>query len=166
MRCGPEQPRIQTEIPGRSSVCSFSRTAHSFARSLTHSLVHSLTHSLVHLLTSLTPRLVGQWTVGWLFVLCFFLFWTIVRWRLSKNSLLCSVPLATLVHRKLEVNAIRKCQKKWLMFLWSSRPKIWEDSEKWVNHTDHSLARLMCLGKKQGVCVPFAQLPAFYDRFP
>ena len=39
----------------RLSVCSFARTAHSFARSL----------------TLLTPSLMGQWMIGWIFYLFF-----------------------------------------------------------------------------------------------
>ena len=39
---------------------------------LTLHCAHSLTRSL-------TPLLVGQWMIGWLFCLCFFLFLTIVR---------------------------------------------------------------------------------------
>ena len=53
---GPEQPRIQTGVLG-------------------HSLVSSLVclhRSLVYSLTSLTPLLVGQCMIGWLFYLCFF----------------------------------------------------------------------------------------------
>ena len=52
-----------------SSVRSFARTVHSFARSL----------------TSLTPSLVGQWMIGWLFILCFFLFWPRVKRRGEQN---------------------------------------------------------------------------------
>ena len=47
----------------RSSVCLFTRTAHSFARSL----------------TLLTPLLMGQWMIRWLFCLRFFLLLTIVN---------------------------------------------------------------------------------------
>jgi len=55
--------------------------AHSLAR-LTHSaLLASLARStaLTYLLTLLTPSLVGQWMIRWLFILCFFLFWPIVH---------------------------------------------------------------------------------------
>ena len=79
---GRKQPRIQTALLG-------------------HSLVHSLVGShplLVHLLcptrfaralyslTSLTPSLVAQWMIGWLFILCFFLFWTTVHLIRQKDA--------------------------------------------------------------------------------
>ena len=54
--CGPEQPRIQTEVLGHSLVHLLVRCAHSFARSL----------------TSLTRSLVGKWLIRWLFYLWFF----------------------------------------------------------------------------------------------
>ena len=41
--------------------------------------VHSLA-PLTRSLALLTPLLMGQWMIGWLFFLCFFLFWTIMPW--------------------------------------------------------------------------------------
>ena len=38
------------------------------------------------LLTSLTPSLVGQWMMIWLFILCFILIWPIVQWLLLSNA--------------------------------------------------------------------------------
>ena len=62
------------------------RCAHLFARSL----------------TSLTPSLLGQWLIRWLFYLCFFLFWTIVHRRVRgresnkrKHNLLWPFPFVS-----------------------------------------------------------------------
>ena len=58
----------------RSFVCLFARTAHSFACSALRAL---LARSAA--LTSITPLLVGQWMIRWLFILFFFFsFWPIV----------------------------------------------------------------------------------------
>ena len=45
------------------------------------------THTLcyAHSLTLLTPSLMGNWLLGWLFFLCFSLFWTIVRRHFCFN---------------------------------------------------------------------------------
>ena len=69
--------REETRVLGHSFVrllvCSHRslirllRTAH-FARAL------RCAHSFAHLLTSLVPSLVGQWMLGWLFILCSFLY--------------------------------------------------------------------------------------------
>jgi len=79
----------------RSSVRSFARTAHSlsllrparFARAL------RCAHSFARSLTSLTPSLVGQWIIGWLFNLCFFHFWPIVHCCNSNTLTTPSVVL-------------------------------------------------------------------------
>ena len=73
----------------RSSVCLFARTAHSYACfELLASLALSaaLTRLLTRLLCSL-PRLWDSDRLeGYLFILCFFLFWTIVQWVLRRLS--------------------------------------------------------------------------------
>ena len=65
---GPEQPRIQTEVIG-------------------HSLVRSLVRS--------HRSLVGQRIIGWLFILCFFLFSTIVERRFIGDSARSQFGLTT-----------------------------------------------------------------------
>ena len=69
MHCGPEQPKTQNG----PLTCPFARTAHSFTSS---ALLSSFTRSaaLTHSLISLTPSLMGQCMIGWLFILFFFLF--------------------------------------------------------------------------------------------
>ena len=74
--------------------CSTGPLACPFARSLAplHSLLRFLlpacftralrcAHLFACSLTLLTPSLVGQSMILWLFFLCFFLFWIIVQWR-------------------------------------------------------------------------------------
>ena len=80
LHSGPDQskPRLRYWTT-RSSVCSFSRTAHllcntRFVRALY--CAHSLTLSL----TSLSPFLLGLYMIRWLFILCFFLFWPTMHW--------------------------------------------------------------------------------------
>ena len=65
----------------RSSIRSFARTAHSSAGyALPASLTRSAAlHSFARSVTSLTPLLVGQRMIGWLSILSFFLFWTLVQ---------------------------------------------------------------------------------------
>ena len=70
-----------------SFVHLFACTAHSLACT-----AHSLACSAL-LAHSLTPELMGKWMIRWLFLLCFFLFWTIVHgsmWR--KKEKMSSVP--------------------------------------------------------------------------
>ena len=70
LHCGPEQPRIQSEVLGHSLVCSLTCSLRSLPRS---------------------------WESGWLdFILCFSRFWPIVRWWLRKwNRPNASVPVRT-----------------------------------------------------------------------
>ena len=49
------------------------------SRALLRPLLYSLAHSF-------TPELVGKWMIKWLFLLRFFLFWTIVQWPLSRGQ--------------------------------------------------------------------------------
>ena len=61
LHCGPEQPKIQTEVLGHSLVCSLVRSHRSLICSLrTLRCAHSF-----------TPELMGKWTIGWLFILPF-----------------------------------------------------------------------------------------------
>ena len=82
---GQKQPRIQTVVLGHSLVHSLVCNIRSLApdcslysRPPLRSLVPSLAHSFARSLTLLTPLLMGQWMIRWLFCLCFFLFSTIV----------------------------------------------------------------------------------------
>ena len=84
---GPKQPRIQTEVLGHSLVRSLVRSHRSLVRLLrTASFARALhcAHSFARSLTLLTPSLVGQWYIRWLFCLFFFPFWTVVKHR-KKN---------------------------------------------------------------------------------
>ena len=49
-------------------------------------------HSFARSLTSLTPSLVGQWIMRWLFIVCYFPFWPIVR-PYSPFPSACLLPI-------------------------------------------------------------------------
>ena len=75
---GPEQPKIQTEVLGHSLVCSLVPSHRSLVcllRSTRFARALHCVHSLARSLTLLTPELVRKCMIGWLFYLCFFLFW-------------------------------------------------------------------------------------------
>ena len=81
----------------RSSVLSFARTAHSFARSL----------------SSLTPSRVGQWMIRLLFCLCFSLFSTIV----SQSLRICARGRGQ--SRKIQLPKREREAGGWiLLYLW------------------------------------------------
>ena len=73
----------------KNTDCSTGPLAHPFVRLLRtarFALALRCAHSFACSLTSLTPSLVGQWLIRWLFCLCFFLFSTIVCWSHGNSS--------------------------------------------------------------------------------
>ena len=82
--CGPDKPKTQIKGTGPLAL-PFTHLLAPLTHSLTaHYSLHlrAPLRSLVRSLTHFTHSLMGQWMVGWLFILGFFLSWTIVHhWR-------------------------------------------------------------------------------------
>ena len=78
IHCGPEQPRIQTEVLGHLLVHSLDCSHCSLIRLLLTTYFARALHcarSFARSLTSFTLKKklpVGQWSIWWLFILCFF----------------------------------------------------------------------------------------------
>ena len=82
MHCGPEQPRIQTEVLGHSLVRSLAPLTHSLTPD--YSLcsrppLRSLVRSLAHFAHSLARGKVDDWMA--IYSVFFFLIWPLVGWR-------------------------------------------------------------------------------------
>ena len=81
LHCGPEQPRIQTEVLGHSLVHSLIRSHRSFVHLLCTDCFARVLHC------AYLPHSLAHGTVNnWMAFFCFFLFWTIVNLRRRGNK--------------------------------------------------------------------------------